>query len=165
MIIVAFYSFSLVSLKEGIRFSRDRHIWLMIAATIVSAFCGLYDKYLLQIVGLKPLIVQSWFSIYLVPVMLPIFIYWYRHDRETTPLRLRYSIPLIAFFLLFADYFYFVAIAQPDALISLITPLRRSSIVIAFLWGIFFLKEKNWQPKLACLVILWTGIYLISLGK
>ena len=72
LILIAFFSFSLVGKREGIRFHRDPAIGLLIVATLISAFCGLYDKYLLQTVRLKPAIVQAWFSIYLVPVMLPL---------------------------------------------------------------------------------------------
>ena len=162
LILIAFFSFSLVGKCEGIRFHRDPAIGLMIVATLISAFCGLYDKYLLQTIGLKPAIVQAWFSIYLVPVMLPMNVYWWRFDRQTTPFQWRWSIPLIAIFLLVADYTYFVAVAQPDALISLISPLRRTSIVIAFLFGIFVLKELNWRPKLASIVVLIAGMFLIA---
>ena len=162
LILIAFFSFSLVGKREGIRFHRDPAIGLMIVATLISAFCGLYDKYLLQTIGLKPAIVQAWFSIYLVPVMLPLNLYWWRYDRQTTPFQWRWSIPLIAIFLLVADYTYFVAVAQPDALISVISPLRRTSIVIAFLFGIFILKEQNWRPKLASIAVLIAGMFLIA---
>lgn len=164
LILVAFISFSLVGKREGIRFHRDPAIGLLIVATLISAFCGLYDKYLLQTVGLKPAVVQAWFSIYLVPVMLPLNVYWWRYDRRETPFEWRWSIPLIAIFLLVADYTYFVAVAQPDALISVISPLRRTSIIIAFLFGIFILKEQNWRPKLVSIAILIAGTFLIALS-
>ena len=165
LILVAFYAFSFVGMKEGIQFRQNRAVWLMVAATLVSAFCGLYDKYLLQSAGFSPAVVQAWFSIYLVPVMLPMFAYWYLLDRKNSPFQWRWSIPLIAILLLIADYTYFVALAQPDALISVISPLRRTSIIIPFLFGIWFLQEVNWRTKLLSIMLLLAGVYLISLGS
>ena len=165
LILVAFYAFSLVGMREGIQFRRNRAVWLMVAATLVSAFCGLYDKYLLQTMGFTPAVVQAWFSIYLVPVMIPMFGYWYFLDRKKSTFQWRWSIPLIAILLLLADYTYFVALAQPDALISVISPLRRTSIIIPFFFGIWFLQEVNWRAKLVCTMLLLTGVYLISLGS
>lgn len=162
MILIAFFSFSLVGKREGIHFHRNRAIGLMVIATLISAFCGLYDKYLLQTIGLRPAIVQAWFSIYLVPVMLPLYLYWWRFDRKAKPFQWRWSIPLIAIFLLIADYTYFVAVAQPDALISLISPLRRTSIIVAYLFGVIVLKEANWRPKLISIVVLIAGMFLIA---
>ncbi len=164
LILTAFFSFSFVGKREGIRFHRDPAIGLLVVATLISSFCGLYDKYLLQTLGLKPAIVQAWFSIYLVPVMLPLNLYWWRFDRIKKPFQWRWSIPLIAIFLLVADYTYFVAVSQPDALISVISPLRRTSIVIAFLFGIIFLKEQNWRSKLISIVVLIAGMFLIALS-
>lgn len=165
LIVIAFYSFSMVGLKEGIQFSRDRYVWLMVLATLVGATSGLYDKYLLQVVKIEPAQVQAWFSIYLVPALTPMFIYWFWFERTVNRFEFRWSIPLIAVFLLLADYFYFVAVADPDALISIISPLRRSSILIAFSYGIWILGEKNWRSKLWCLGILMAGIYTVSLSQ
>ena len=164
LILMAFVAFSRVGEREGIRFHRNRWIAFMVIATLISAFCGIYDKFLLQTKGYSAATVQAWFSIYLVPVMFPMFLYWWKYDRGKSPFEWRWSIPLIAIFLLLADYCYFVAVSQPDALIAVISPLRRTSIIIAFAYGIFGLKEVNWRAKLVCIAILFAGVCLISLA-
>ena len=112
-----------------------------------------------------PVSVQAWFSIYLVPVMLPLVIRWWRRDRQQTPFQWRWSIPMIAVLLLVADYAYFKAVAEPDALISVISPLRRTSVIIAFAFGILRLKEKNWRMKAPCIGAILLGAYLLSVGS
>ncbi len=163
LVLTAFYVFSVIGTKEGIQFRRNRYVWLMVVATLIAAVSGVYDKFLLQTMKLKPAIVQAWFSIYLVPVMFPMWLFWWFRDRNSQDFEFRWSIPLIAVFLLLADYTYFVAVSQPEALISIVSALRRTSIVIAFFYGILFLKEVNWRPKLICLFVLGLGIYMISI--
>jgi transporter family protein len=165
VVLVAFFAFSRVGVREGIHFHRDRWVMLMLAATLLGSLCALYDKYLLQIERLSPVAVQAWFSIYLVPVMLPLWIRWYRRDRKRTPFEWRWSIPMIAALLLVSDYVYFTAVADPEALISVVSPLRRASVVVSFVFGIVQLKEKNWRIKALCIGALLLGVYWLSVGS
>ncbi len=162
IVLVAVLLFSRVGAREGIHFHRDRYVMLMVVATLLGAASALYDKYLLQNEALVPAVVQAWFSIYLVPVMLPLAVRWWRLDRITTPFQWRWSIPLIAIFLLVADFAYFTAITREGALISVVSPLRRAAIIIPFLFGIVRLKEKNWRAKTPCILAMLLGVYLIS---
>ena len=165
LVLAAFFALSRVGAKEDIHFHRDRWVTLMLVATLLGSLCALYDKYLLQIERLSPVSVQAWFSIYLVPVMLPLVIRWWRRDRQQTPFHWRWSIPMIAVLLLVADYAYFKAVAEPDALISVISPLRRTSVIVAFAFGIVRLKEKNWRIKAPCITAILLGVYLLSVGS
>ena len=160
----AFFALSRVGAKEDIHFNRNRWVLLMLAATLLGSLCALYDKYLLQVERLSPLSVQAWFSIYLVPVMTPLVVRWWRHERQRTPFHWRWSIPMIAVLLLVADYVYFKSVAEPDALISVISPLRRSSVIVTFAYGIVRLKEKNWRSKAPCIIAILLGVYLLSVG-
>ena len=100
IVVAAFVAFSRVGAREGIHFTRDRFVTLMMVATLLGAVSAIYDKYLLQTAKLSPAVVQAWFSIYLVPVMLPLAFRWWRVERQTNPFQWRASIPLIAIFLL-----------------------------------------------------------------
>lgn len=164
LILFAFLGFSFSGKKEGIQFRKNRWVGLMILATGISAFCGLYDKYLLQSMGLPPATVQAWFSIYLVPVMLPFALYWYCAERTKNRFQWRWSIPMIAILLLVADYTYFSALTDPEALISIVSPLRRTSLLIPFFYGIIALHEQNWKLKFGAILILLLGVFLIGLG-
>ena len=164
LVLAAFFALSRVGAKEDIHFHRDRWVGLMLVATLVGSLCAIYDKYLLQTERLSPVSVQAWFSIYLVPVMLPLAIRWWRYDREQTPFQWRWSIPMISVLLLVADYAYFTAVSDPDALISVVSPLRRTSVIVAFAFGILSLKEKNWRAKAPCIGVILLGVYLISVA-
>jgi transporter family protein len=82
--------------------------------------------------------------------------------RRSTRRQWHWAIPAIGLTLLAADMLYFIAISQPDALISLISPVRRSSVVVSFLLGIFFFKERLTGLKVACIIGIVTGILLLS---
>lgn len=159
----AFYAFSFVGKLEGIQFHRDKWVGYMIAATLLGACSAIYDKYLLQTARIEPATVQAWFSLYLVVVMLPFHLLWLRGAWPRGPFEWRWSIPLIGLLLLLADFLYFTAIAQEGALIAVISPIRRTAVVVSFLGGIILHKELNFRPKLVCIVFLLVGIALIQL--
>lgn len=162
IILTAFGMLALAGKKEGITFTRNRWIGLMCAATLLGACSALYDKILIQRFAWNPVTVQAWFSIYLVPVLFPLASYWWLRERKTNPFEFRWSIPLIAVCLLVADYLYFSAIQTPDAMIALISPARRTSAIIPFAFGILMLSEQNWRAKLACLCLMFLGVFLLS---
>lgn len=164
VILGSFYAFALVGKKEGFHFSKNRWVWFMIAATIMGATSSICDKYLLQKVGLEPVTVQAWFSIYLAVILFPFYLGWKRGLWKTGTFQWRWSIPFIGVGLLIADIFYFSAVHQPDALISVISPVRRMAVVVTFLGGVLMLKERtNVARKAFCLAGMLAGIYLVNL--
>lgn len=162
--LVAFYAFSLAGRLEGIHFHRDKWVGLMMLATLFAAISSLYDKYLLQDLKIDAPTVQAWFSIYLLIVLMPLVLYWRFYDSPRTPFHWKHSIALIAFTLLIADFFYFTAVAQPGALISVISTLRRTSIVVSFLIGVFAMGEKNFRQKAICITLMLIGVAIVTLG-
>ena len=165
LILLSFYAFSLVGRGEGIRFHRDRWVGFMVLATLLGSLSALYDKYLLQTCGFRSATVQAWFSVYLVVVMLPVMYHWVRYRRSLEPFQWRWSIPLIALLLLVSDFLYFFAIENPDARIAVVSPLRRTSVIIAFAAGILIYGEKKWQEKAACIAGLLAGVYVVALSR
>lgn len=161
LILVAFFAFSLVGRREGIHFHRDKGVFLMIGATVIGALSALYDKYLLQTVGIMPSAVQAWFTIDLALLLVPAVILS-RRGPHPHPFRWHWAIPVIGATLLAADLLYFAAISQPDALISLISPVRRSSVVVSFLLGIVLFREKHLQSKGLCVLGIIAGVLLLA---
>ena len=130
---------------------------------MLGALSSIYDKYLLQQVGIDAPTLQAWFSVYLVPMMLPLAIRWRLRDRQRVPFHWRRTIPWISITLLLADFAYFTALHQPDALVSLISPLRRTSVVIPFLLGVLVYKEKGFRLKAICLAGLLFGVFILAM--
>ncbi|TWT81089.1 EamA-like transporter family protein [Planctomycetes bacterium CA13] len=164
IVLIAFWSFSAVGLREGVSFRRDRGVAMMIVATILGALSSIYDKFLLQSVGITPSTVQAWFSVYLVPVMIPMAVSWSRNHRERTPFQWRWINLAICPLLLVADIFYFTALADPEALVSIVSVVRRCSVVISFSFGIRALGEANFWPKAACILGILVGVAVLALG-
>jgi drug/metabolite transporter (DMT)-like permease len=161
VIFLAFFAFTIVSRREGIHFVRNKAVFYMIAATLLGASSALYDKYLLQSAHLSPGQVQAWFSIYTAVLMIPPMWLWLR-QKTRHPFHWRWSVPLIGLTLLAADILYFTAIAQPGAMISLISPVRRTSVVVSFLLGIFMFRETQIGAKALCIAGIVTGVILLS---
>ena len=68
---------------------------------------------------------------------------------------------LWVFLLQIADYFYFKALQDPDALIMLLSAIKRSQILIAVVIGGFIFKEQNKRKKLVPLAGIMLGVFLI----
>ena len=165
IILISFWAFSLVGRREGIHFHRDRWVGFMLLATLLGSISALYDKFLLQNEDMRPSTVQAWFSIYLVVFMTPLMIHWLLRRRKLEAFQWRWAIPMIAILLLVSDFLYFSAIADKQAMISLISPLRRTSVIIAFVAGVLIYKEKNWRAKGVCIATLLIGVYVLSLSR
>ncbi|MGB0417102.1 MAG: EamA family transporter [Coraliomargarita sp.] len=163
IVLAAFYAFSFVGKLEGIHFTRDKWVGFMIAATLIGACSAIYDKFLLQHIGLHAATVQAWFSVYLVVVMLPFYLLWRNGAWRRSVFHWRWSIPLIGLLLLAADFLYFTAISQEDALISVISPIRRAAVIVSFAGGILLHKEQNLRPKALCISVLLVGIILVKM--
>jgi bacterial/archaeal transporter family protein len=161
VILVAFLAFTFVGRHEGIRFHRDKGVLHMMLATLLGSASALYDKYLLQQVAIPAGAVQAWFSLYMALLLLPAMVIWMR-SKNRHPFEWRWSIPVIGLTLIAADIFYFLAIAQPDALITLISPARRTSVIVSFLLGIYLFREKHVVAKALCILGIVAGVILLS---
>ncbi|WP_145384766.1 EamA family transporter [Stieleria neptunia] len=173
IVLIGFWRFTLVGRREGIRFTRNRWVAMMTMATLLGACSSIYDKWLLQKAGFDPVTMQAWFTIDLVPVMVPLAVWWYRFDAPVAsaagrakgpsqPFQWRWSIALVSPLLILADWFYFVALSDPEALVSVVSVVRRSSVVIALGFGAKALSEANFRAKSACVAVILLGVVLLT---
>ncbi len=162
VIMTGFYALSIVGRMEGIHFERNRWVGFMLIATWLGALSAIYDKYLFQNRSMNVPSVQCWFSIYLVVVMSPLLLFWKLKRFGQTQFEWRWCIPMIGIFLLVADFFYFHAVSQSGSLISVISPLRRCAVLITFIGGVLAFREKNFGPKLICILVLLLGVALLK---
>ena len=136
--IVSFFLLSRSGKKEGVNFTHNRWIFFLVVAAVLGAVSGLYDKYLMAPpenggVGLSRMVVQSWYNIYQLCLMgCAIFAIWYPTRKKTTPFHWRWSIVFISIFLSIADFVYFYALSLPGAMISIVSMVRRGSVVVSF---------------------------------
>ncbi len=164
VVILFFYYFSLAGNKEGINLKRNRWVLFIMLATFFGSFSTLYDKYL--IANFDRMAIQAWFSIYMVPVFLPfLFFLWYPNRKKGEAFQWRWSIPVIGIILSIADFSYFYALTYPGSLITILSVLRRTSVIISFSLGALIFKETNLKRKAIALIGIMIGVLIIVLGS
>jgi drug/metabolite transporter (DMT)-like permease len=161
VILGSFFAFTFVGRGEGIHFHRDKGVFLMLGATVLGALSALYDKFLLQTASIAPGAVQAWFTFYLGLLLLPVVVPWWR-KKDRRPFRWHWAVPMIGLTLLAADLLYFIAISLPDAMISLISPVRRTSVIVSFLLGILLFREVQPLAKGLCVLGIVGGVLLLA---
>ena len=157
------YFISRLGSKEGFSVKHSVWLWLMLGATVMGAVSGLYDKYLLRLY--EPLQVQAWYSLYQCVIMGTVVMIIKRVSHDTTPFVWRWTIPCIALFLTIADVAYFYSLSIDGSMISVVSMIRRGSVLVSFLYGVAVLREKNVKMKLIDLSILLLGLIFLVLGS
>ena len=166
-VLIALASFILLSKsgkREGIDFVRNRWVAFVIAAAMLGAVSALYDKYLMSF--LNPMLVQSWFNLYQAIMMAAVTaLLWWPTRKNSTPFQWRWSILFISLFLGIADFCYFSALAEEDALIAVVSMIRRGSVIVSFTFGAIVLREKNLKNKAVDLLLILIGLFFLYLGS
>lgn len=161
--IVSFFLLSATGKKEGINFRQNKWILFIFIAAVLGAISGLYDKYLMQ--KFSSTAVQFWYNLYqCIMMFVVLIILWYPKREKSTPFSWKWSILLVSLFLTIADFVYFYALADPDAMISIISMVRRGSVVVSFIGGVLFFHEKNLKGKAIDLVLIIIGMFFLYLG-
>lgn len=165
-VLLAVFSLYLLSVsgkKEGINFVKNRWIFLIGLAAIVGAASGLYDKFLLQRVN--PMVVQSWFNIYQVVIMgIVLLVVSYVTGGQKRPFKWKWTILCISIFLSMADFAYFYALSLDDAMISIVSMVRRGSVVVSFIFGAMVFHERNLKNKAIDLLLVLISMIFLYLG-
>ena len=169
--IVSFLLLSRSGKKEGIDFKHDHWIYMIVGAAALGAVSGLYDKYLMAPAtsggaGLDRMMVQSWYNIYQCIMMLAmLMLLWWPKHRSTTPFHWSWSIIGVSLFLSAADFLYFYSLSLPDAMISIVSMVRRGSVVVSFLFGALLFHEKNLKAKAFDLALVLLGMFFLYIGS
>jgi len=162
LIIFSVILYSKIGKKEGINFKKNKWIFAIIAATFLGASSGLYDKFLIQNLNLNPETLQFWFCFYTVLILLVILVVtWFPYAEKRRAFKWRWTIVAVGVLLQTADYFYFKALQDPEALIMLLSAIKRSQIIIAVVIGGIIFKEQNKRKKLVPLFGIMLGVFLI----
>ena len=162
LIIFSVFLYSKIGKKEGIVFKKNKWIYAIIGATFLGACSGLYDKFLIQSLTLTPQTLQFWFCWYTIIILLFILsITFFPNKEKRKNFKFRWSIIAVGVLLQTADYFYFKALQDPDALIMLLSAIKRSQLIIAVVIGGLIFKEKNKRKKLIPLAGILIGVGLI----
>lgn len=169
--IISFFLLSRSGKKEGINFKQNQWIYFIVIAALLGAVSGLFDKYLMASpehggVGLNRMAVQSWYNIYQMFMMLIVMAtVWWPTRHHTTSFRWSWSIVCISLFLASADFLYFYSLSLPDAMISIVSMVRRSSVIVSFLFGAIAFHERNLKAKAVDLGLVLLGMIFLYIGS
>lgn len=162
--ITSIFLLSIAGKREGIDFKKNKWVLFLFLAAVMGAISGLYDKFVIQHV--EPITVQSWYNVYQVLIMCPVLaLLWYPQRKKSTAFQWRWSILLIPVLLSLADLAYFFALSYDEAMISIVSMIRRSSVVVSFACGAFIFGEKNLKAKVIDLVLIIIGMIFLYLGS
>ncbi len=162
--LVSIFLLSRAGKREGIDFAHNRWILCIAAAAVLGAISGLYDRYIMR--ELQPLFVQSWYNIYQLAMMsITVVIIRLTQGGNSTPFHWSWAIPMISILLSAADLAYFVALSNEEAMISIVSMIRRGSVVVSFACGALLLREKNLRAKAIDLIFILIGMIFLWLGS
>jgi transporter family protein len=168
--VTSFFMLSKSGKREGINFRHNKWIGCIVLAAVLGAISGLYDKYLMASpanggVGLDRMAVQSWYNIYQSFMMLAMLLIIWLPRRTKDKFHWNWTIVGISIFLSAADFVYFYALSLPGAMISIVSMIRRSSVIVSFLFGAVFFHEHNLKAKAVDLLLVLLSMVLLFIGS
>lgn len=168
--LVGCWLFSLSTRHEGVSFWHSKAIAFAFVGTFLGSCSALYDKRLLQQLGIPTGTVLWWFMggmcvIYAGACLgkfgrLGVWKFGCLEGFDW-----RWSIPLVGVLLAASDACYFSAISMPDAKISVLSLIRRSSVILTFLVGGAVFRETNLKRKAFALFFILLGVLLLCLKR
>ncbi len=150
--------------REGVDFRHNRWIACIAVAALLGAISGLYDRYIMQ--SLNPLFVQSWYNVYQLGLMTILTAIIWLPKRNSSPrFRWSWAIPMISILISMADFAYFYALCNDEAMISIVSMIRRGSVIVSFACGAIIFHEKNLRAKALDLALIIVGMIFLYWGS
>lgn len=169
--VLSFYLLSRSGKKEGIDFKHNKWIFFVVLANVLGAISALYDRWLLgpAHAHFDQVSVQIWNNVYQCAMLAIILVFVMSHNRRNgkkmIDLNWKWSIVMISVCLTLADFVYFTSLSQGAAMVSIVSMIRRSSVVVSFLCGALIFKEKNLRSKLLDLLLVIVSLLFLFYGS
>ena len=90
---------------------------------------------------------------------------WWPTHKKTTPFHWDWAVIFISIFLSAADFVYFYSLSMPGAMISIVSMVRRGSVIVSFLFGAALFHEKNLKAKAFDLALVLLGMIFLYIGS
>ena len=150
--------------REGVDFTHNLWIACVFMSAVTGAVSGLYDRYIMR--ELDSVFVQSWYNLYQLAMMsVTVGIMTLLRPSGRAQFRWTWAIPMISVLITVADFAYFSALSKPEAMISIVSMIRRGSVVVSFACGALLFREKNLRSKAVDLALILTGMVFLYLGS
>ncbi len=136
-----------------------KYIWLILIECFLNAVSGTMDKYIMSTGEITSSALQFWFML-----LLSVFYLGYiLIKREKLELKKAFTNPwlyVLSFSLILGDRMLFIANADPESQVTIMTLIKQSSAVVTIILGKLIYKEKNIVRKLICAGVILLGIAL-----
>lgn len=136
-----------------------RYLFFLVIASVLGACSGLLDKYVLSIRKVSPRAALIWFMFF--TSLIYGIIYFIKNKRiEFKKLKSNYALFFTGACIALADTTYYGALAMDGAQVSLISIMRKFSVIVATVLASLFLREKHLWKKLGILIVMLIGVSL-----
>ena len=157
--LVSFWLMGRSGKKEGIQFKTNKWVYMLLASAMLVALSGVYDKFLLSKESISPTTIQAWYTVYDFLMMAVLFFAFWRPKRKQLPFEWRWGIAAMAVFVTVADVIYLSGLAQEATVIVLIPLILYGvRLVVSFVYGVFFFREKNIRSKIIPLMMVLAAL-------
>lgn len=136
-----------------------KYIWLILIECFLNAVSGTMDKYIMSTGEITSSALQFWFMLLLSAFYLGYILI----KREKLELKKAFTNPwlyVLSFSLILGDRMLFIANADPESQVTIMTLVKQSSAVVTIILGKLIYKEKNIIRKLICAGVILLGIAL-----
>ena len=162
--LVSFWLMGRSGRKEGILFVSNKWVYMLLASAVLVALSGVYDKFLLSKETISPFTIQAWYTAYDFLMMGVAFFSIWMPNRSKQPFEWRWGIVAMAVFVTIADVIYLSGLADEAAIVVLIPLILYGvRLVVSFLYGVFFFREKNIRSKIIPLLMVLAALSFICI--
>lgn len=165
--IAALYLLGRSSKNEGIVFSSNKWVWCLFGSVVSGVASALIDKYLMK--DVQPLFVQAWCDLYITLILAVCLAvqrgFLRRRGGKVSGIKWDWNLLLIALFITASDFCYFFSLTFDGSLLSVISMIRRSSVLVTFVFGAVLFRENKLKAKGLEMLLLLAGMVLLMLGS
>lgn len=145
---------------ENVKF---KYIIFSLLTCLFNAISGVMDKALMQTGEITASQLQFWYMLYMT-LLYGVYILAARVPLKLGTLKTNYWIVILSVLFVAADRALFIANADPESEVTVMTLIKQSSVVITVLSGKLFFKEKHILKRAICAGIVIAGIVVATLG-
>lgn len=152
----------MLKLKKSGESEQAKAIYIIFAfaSCLLNAVSGLMDKILTKEITSAQL--QFWYMLFLV-LYYGIYLLVTRTKVDLKNVWKNYWIWILSILFIVADRALFLANANPDSRVTIMTLIKQSGCLVTILAGKFIFKEKNIGYKLICAAVIVAGIVVAVL--
>lgn len=166
--LLGYFDLTQVGRREGVWLHRNVWAWLMLSTTVLTTASAMLDKVVLEkngLVGMNAAQLQVGFAGCLVPMTgLLVLTLWMPQRARSTPFRWNWAIAGTGSLLVLADLTWFLALRQEGALLSVLSALRRASVVVPLLLGGHLFQESSLGRKVISVGFILAGAVAMVCG-